>query len=208
MADEAAEESAGIERRNDDARGDFAAESDDCENELDESTVDEVANVSRGGPGGFVAANPGGFVGTAVLEEIADDFVAGFAGHWVGILQEGSGQDDEEYLKDGIVLNDFELTKAFRPEEVAFAEYSTPQASCDTQEYEDEVMDWRIGCSVIGFIKRQFACTSGVECFQDHCSPEGAEKSTPKDLSRKIGADFLYNAQYNKHNDPENLPHS
>ena len=45
LSDEAAEESAGIEGGNDNARGDFAAESDDCENELDKSAVDEVANV-------------------------------------------------------------------------------------------------------------------------------------------------------------------
>lgn len=78
------------------------------------------------------------------MEEIADDFVAGFAGHGVGVLEEGSGQDNEEYLKDGIVLDNLKLTKAFGPKEVAFAEYSAPEASCDTQEYEDEVMDWRI----------------------------------------------------------------
>ena len=45
LADEAAEEGAGIEGGDDDARGDFAAESDDCEDELDESAVDEVADV-------------------------------------------------------------------------------------------------------------------------------------------------------------------
>ncbi len=142
------------------------------------------------------------------MEEIADDFVAGFAGHGVGVLQKGGGEDDEEYLKDGVVLDELELTEAFGPEEVALAEYSAPEASCDTQEYEDEIVDWRIGCPVIGLIERQFACTSGVERFQDHCSPEGAEESTPKDLSRKIGADFLYNTEYKKGNDQRNLPHS
>ena len=142
------------------------------------------------------------------MKEVADDFVARFAGHGVGILEEGGGQDDEEYLQDGIVLDKLELTKAFGPEEVAFAEYSAPKASCDTQEDEDEVMDWRIGCPVVGLIKCQFPCTSGIECFQDHCCPEGAEESTPKDLSRKIGADFLYNSKYNEDNDPGYLPRS
>ena len=142
------------------------------------------------------------------MEEVADNLVARLAGHGVRILEERGGQNDEEYLQDGIVLDKLELTKAFGPEEVAFAEYSAPEASCDTQEDEDEVMDWRIGCSVIGLIKRQFTCTSGIECLQDHCSPEGAEESTPKDLSRKIGADFLYNAEYNKNNDPGCLPRS
>ncbi len=142
------------------------------------------------------------------MEEVADDFVAGFAGHRVGILEKGGGKDDEEHLQDGVVLNELELTEAFGPEEVAFAEYPAPEASCDTQEYEDEVMDWRIGCPVIGLIERQFTCTGGIERFQDHCSPEGAEESTPKDLSRKIGADLLYSAEYKEDNDPANLPRS
>ena len=142
------------------------------------------------------------------MEEITDDFVAGFAGHGVGVLEEGGGQDDEEYLKDRIILDKLELTKAFGPEKVAFAEYSAPEASCDTKEYEDEIMDWRIGCPVIGLIKRQFTSTSRIERFQDHCSPEGAEESTPKDLSRKIGADFLYKAEYNKDHDSRSLPRS
>ena len=45
LANEAAEESAGIEGGDDDARRNFAAESDDCEDKLDESAVDEVADV-------------------------------------------------------------------------------------------------------------------------------------------------------------------
>ena len=208
MADEAAKEGAGVEGGDDDARGDFATESNDCEDELDKSAVDEVGNVFWGGAGGLVAADPGGGVGAAVLEEIADDFVAGFAGHGVGVLEEGGGKDDEEYLKNGVVLDEIELAEAFGPEEVAFAEYSTPEASCDAQQHEDEVMDWRIGCPVVGLIERQFACTSGIERFQDHCSPEGAEKSTPKDLSRKICANFLYNTEYKEDNDPANLPRS
>ena len=69
-------------------------------------------------------------------------------------------------------------------------------------------MDWRIGCPVIGLIERQFACTSGIERLQDHCSPEGAEESTPKNFSRKIGTNFLYNAEYKKDNDVVNLPRS
>ena len=137
LADEAAEEGAGVEGGDDDARGDFAAEGDGSEDELDEGAVDEVGNVFRGGAGGFVAANPGRGVGAAVLEEIADDFVARFAGHRVGVLEEGGCENDEEYLQDGVVLDEPELTEAFRPEEVAFAEYSAPEASCDTQEYED-----------------------------------------------------------------------
>ena len=208
LADEAAEEGAGVEGGDNDARGDFAAEGDDCEDELDEGTVDEVANVFWWGASGFVAADPGGGVGAAVLEEIADDFVAGFAGHRIGILEKGSGKDNEEHLKDGVVLDELELTEAFGPEEIAFAEYSAPEASCDTQEHEDEVVDWRIGCSVIGLIERQLACTSGIERLQDHCSPKRAEESTPKDLSRKIGADFLYSAEYKEDNDPANLPRS
>ena len=142
------------------------------------------------------------------MEEVADNLIAGFAGHGIGVLEEGGGQDDEEYLQNGIILDSFKLTKAFGPEEVAFAEDSAPKASCDTQEDEDEVMDWRIRRSVVGLIKRQFACPCGIECFQYHCSPEGAEESTPKDLSRKIGADFLYNADHNKNNDPGRLPRS
>ena len=144
LADEAAEEGAGVEGGDDDARGDFAAERDDCEDELDEGAVYEVGNVFWRGASGFVAADPGGGVGAAVLEEVADDFVAGFAGHRVWVLEKGGGKDDEEHLKDGVVLDDLELTEAFGPEEVAFAEYAAPEASCDTQEYEDEVMDWRI----------------------------------------------------------------
>ena len=88
------------------------------------------------------------------MEEVADDFVAGFAGHRIGILEKGSGKNDEEHLKDGVVLDELELTEAFGPEEVAFAEYSAPEASCDTQEYENEVMDWRIRCPVIRLIER------------------------------------------------------
>ena len=45
LADEAAEEGAGVERRDNDARGDFAAEGDDCEDKLDEGAVDEIGNV-------------------------------------------------------------------------------------------------------------------------------------------------------------------
>ena len=142
------------------------------------------------------------------MEEVTDDFVAGFAGHRVGVLEKGSGKDDEEHLKDGVVLDEFELTEGFGPEEVAFAEYSAPEASCDTQEYEDEIVDWRIGCSVIGLIERQLTCTSGIERLQDHCSPKGTEESPPKDLSRKIGADLLYSAEYKEYNDPVNLPRS
>ena len=208
LADEAAEEGAGVEGGDDDAGGDFAAEGDDCEDQLDECTVDEVANVFWWGAGGFVTADPGGGVGAAVLEEVADDFVAGFAGHWVGVLEEGGGKDDEEDLEDGVVLDKLELTEAFGPEEVAFAEYSTPEASCDTQEYEDKVMNWRVGCSVVGLIERQFACTSGIERLQDHCSPEGTEESTPKDLSWEIGADLLHNDEYKEDNDPADLPRS
>ena len=163
LADEAAEEGACVEGGDDDAGGDFAAEGDDCEDQLDECTVDEVANVFWWGAGGFVTADPGGGVGAAVLEEVADDFVAGFAGHWVGVLEEGGGKDDEEDLEDGVVLDKLELTEALGPEEVAFAEYSTPEASCDTQEYEDKVMNWRVGCSVVRLIERQLACTSGIQ---------------------------------------------
>lgn len=208
LADEAAEKGAGVEGGDDDARGDFAAEGDDCEDELDEGAVDEVTNVFWWGARGFVAADPSGSVGAAVLEEITDDFVAGFARHRIRILKKGSSKDDEEHLKDRVVLDELELTEAFGPKEVAFAEYSAPEASGDTQEYEDEVMDWRIGCPVIGLIERQFACTSGIEGLQNHCSPERAEESTPKDLSRKICADFLYNAEYKGDNDLANLPRS
>ena len=208
LADEAAEEGTGVEGGDDDARRDFAAEGDDCEDEFDEGAVDEVANVFWWGAGGFVAADPSGGVGAAVFEEITDDFVAGFARHRIGVLEKRGGKDDEEHFKDRIVLDELILTEAFGPEKVAFAEYSAPEASCDTQEYEDEVMDWRIGCPVIGLIERQFACTSWIERLQDHCSPERTEESTPKDLSREIGADFLYSAEYKEDNDLANLPRS
>ena len=59
LADEAAEEGTGVEGGDDDAGGDFAAEGDDCEDQLDEGAVDEVANVFWWGAGGFVAADPG-----------------------------------------------------------------------------------------------------------------------------------------------------
>ena len=45
LAYEAAEEGAGIEGGNDDARGDLAAKSNDREDELNECAVDEVADV-------------------------------------------------------------------------------------------------------------------------------------------------------------------
>ena len=59
LADEAAEEGAGIESGDDDSRGYFAAESDNCEDEFDESAVDEVADIFWRGAGRFVAADPG-----------------------------------------------------------------------------------------------------------------------------------------------------
>ena len=45
MADEAAEERAGVEGRDDDARGDFDAEGDDSQDEFGQRAVDEEADV-------------------------------------------------------------------------------------------------------------------------------------------------------------------
>ena len=47
-------------------------------------------------------------VGAVVLEEIADDLVAGFTGHRVGVLEKGGGKDDEEHFKDRVVLDELE----------------------------------------------------------------------------------------------------
>ncbi len=78
------------------------------------------------------------------MKEVSDDFVAGFAGHGVRILKQASCKDDKKDFEDGMILDDFEFSKAFRPDEVALAEQATPQTSCYAKKYEDKVVNRRV----------------------------------------------------------------
>ena len=114
MTDQAAAEGAGVEGGDDDARGDFATEGDDGEDQLGHHAVDQPANVLGSGVRRcFLSAEPrgGGVAVIAGLEQVADDLVAGFTGHWVRVLQEASGQDDKEDFEDGVVLDDAVLAE-------------------------------------------------------------------------------------------------
>ena len=71
-------------------------------------------------------ADPGFFGITTILKEVFDDFVAGFSGHWIRVLKKTSGEDHEEDFEDRMVLDDAQFAKAFRPQEITFAENTAP----------------------------------------------------------------------------------
>lgn len=113
LADEAAKESAGVEGRDDDARGDFGAEGYGGEEEFGEGAVDKIADVSWLGGERFLVADPGGGRSgrAAVLKEVLDDFVAWFTGQWIGVLEEARDEDDEEDFEDRMILYDAVLSE-------------------------------------------------------------------------------------------------
>ncbi len=127
----------------------------------------------------------------AVLEKVLDDYIARLPSHWIRILKESSSKDDDENFEDRVVLNDAELPKAFRPEEIALAECAPPNTSSHTKEDENKVVHWRIGRSVVRLEERKLSSARGVERFQDHSGPKRTEKSSPEHLAGKVGADFL-----------------
>ena len=128
LANEAAEESAGVEGRDDDSGGDFAAKGDGGENKFGEGAVDKPAEVFGPRILGFLMADPGaiGAGAAAVLEQILDDHVARFTGYGIGVLKQASGEDYQKDFKDGVGLDEWELSKGLGPEEVAFAEDAAP----------------------------------------------------------------------------------
>jgi len=129
------------------------------------------------------------------LKEVSDDLVAGFAGHGIRILEQTSGEDDKKDFEDWIVLDYFESSKAFRPEEVAFAEKTTPQTPCYAKKYEHQVVDCRVRRPILGLVERKLTGTGGIESFEDCCSPKGAKKGSPEDLAREVCTDLLQKSQ-------------
>ncbi len=127
----------------------------------------------------------------AVLEKVLDDCIARLPSHWIRILKESSSKNDDEHFENRVVLNDAELPKAFRPEEIALAERPPPNTSSYTKEDEKKVVHWRIGRSVIRLEERKLSSARGVEHFQDHSGPERTEKSSPEHLAGKVGTNFL-----------------
>jgi len=60
-----------------------------------------------------------------------------------------------------------------------------------SEEDEDEVVDGVVVDVVVGLKQHEFPSAVGVEGFEDDGCEERAEESSPEDLARKVGADFL-----------------
>ena len=92
-----------------------------------------------------------------------------------------------------MMLDDAELPEAFRPEEIALAEDAPPETTSYAKNDKNEVVHWRIGCSIIGLEECKLSCARGIKSFQDHSGPEGTEKSSPEHFPGKVGANLLRN---------------
>ena len=84
-----------------------------------------------------------------------------------------------------------ELSKAFRPEEIAFAKHATPEAPSYAKENENEIMHWGIGCSIVRLKKHKLSGACRIKSFQYNGGPERTKKGSPEHFAGKVGANLL-----------------
>jgi len=90
-----------------------------------------------------------------------------------------------------VIFDDRILAKRLRPKEVCLAENTAEESACEPKKDEHEIVNWIIIDPIFCFEEDQLSGSVGVQSFENYCSSERAEESSPEDLPGEICTYFL-----------------
>src|SRR6187402_681161 len=90
-----------------------------------------------------------------------------------------------------MVLDYGVFSKGFGPEEVSLTENASEKPTSNAEEDEDQIMDWVIIDSVVGFEEDKLSCPRGIQGFEDDRCKKRANEGSPEDFPWEVCTDFL-----------------